>query len=200
MKILDPVSHKIRKETILQHARHLFATKGFAETSMEDIARTCHMQKASLYHYFTSKQQLLQELVDMEGTRRTQRIQELSTGKDLRETLRLIAGAFLNDLNDPSRREFLQITYFESHKNPCILKALKESPSYNRKGFHAIFAKHLEGKLPHPEIAMVVTQFMGALIHYATLVKLRGENMCFEPFDETLFVTRLVNTFVKGIA
>jgi AcrR family transcriptional regulator len=66
MKVLDPAAFQIRKETILQHARHLFANKGYAETSMDGIAQACHIQKASLYHYFESKHKILQEMVDLE--------------------------------------------------------------------------------------------------------------------------------------
>ena len=66
MKVLDPAAFQIRKETILQHARHLFANKGYAETSMDDMAHACNVQKASLYHYFESKQQILQKMVDLE--------------------------------------------------------------------------------------------------------------------------------------
>ena len=68
-KTLDPILHQIKKEAILQRARHLFATKGYAETSMDDIAQADHMQKASLYHYFASKQQILQQMIDWEVER-----------------------------------------------------------------------------------------------------------------------------------
>ncbi len=67
MKVLDPAVFSIRKENILQYARHLFATKGYAETTVDDIAHAAKMQKASLYHYFTGKQQILQEMMDFEA-------------------------------------------------------------------------------------------------------------------------------------
>lgn len=199
MKTLDPVLYQIRKETILQHARHLFATKGFAETRMDDVAQTCNMQKASLYHYFESKQQVLQEMVDLECARWSARVKDYETGKNLQETLTLIGTTFLKDMDEPGRREFFKIIHFESHKNPSILKAFKESPTYNRQGFYSVFAKHLEGKFPRPKIAMFITQFMGGLIHYCTMAKLRGENMCLEKFDEASYVQQLVDIFVKGI-
>src|SRR5207249_3246834 len=141
-------------ESILQHARHLFATKGFAETSVDDIAQVCHMQKASLYHYFAGKQQILQDLVDMECAKWSEKLKTYETGTHLQETLTLIGATFLQDMDQPDRREFFKIIHFESHKNSAILKAFKESPTNNRKGFYSVFAKHLEGKLAKPEIAM----------------------------------------------
>lgn len=200
MKVLDPTAFKIRKETILQHARHLFAHAGYGETSMDDIAQACHVQKASLYHYFAGKQELLQQMVDLEVSEWwTARLKEYEAGRDLRETLTLIGTLFLKDMSDPRRQEFFKIIHFESHKNPAISKALKESPTHNRKGFYAVFAKHLDGKLPQTQIAMFMTQFMGSLIHYASLSRLRGEDMCYEKFDDTVYVNQLVEIFEKGI-
>src|SRR5262249_50429011 len=139
MKTLDPVLYQIKKESILQNARHLFATKGYAETSVDDIAHACHIQKASLYHYFQGKQQILQEMVDLAVENWNARLPEYAKGADLKETLYIIATTFLKDMEDPSRREFFKLIHFESHKNPAIFKAWKESPMNNREGFYSIF-------------------------------------------------------------
>ena len=197
MKVLDPAVFKIRKETILQHARHLFANKGYAETSMDDIAHACHVQKASLYHYFPSKHELLQQLVDWEVIEWwAARLKDYESCGDLRETLTLIGTLFLKDMNDTRRQEFFKIIFFESHKNPAILKALKESPTHNRKGLYTVFARHL--KLSEIKIGMFMTQFMGGLIHYAALSRLRGEDMCLEKFEDAKYVEQMVDIFVKG--
>src|SRR5882762_9672854 len=111
MKTLDPVLHQIREEAILQRARHMFATKGFAETSMDDIAQAGHMQKASLYHYFNSKQQILQEMIDLEGERWSSQLESYATGHTLGEDLLQIALVFLKNFDDPARREFFQIIH-----------------------------------------------------------------------------------------
>ncbi len=48
-----------RKESILDHAARLFATRGFPGTSIMDIARACGASKSLLYHYFPSKEDVL---------------------------------------------------------------------------------------------------------------------------------------------
>jgi len=105
------------------------------------------MQKASLYHYFESKQKILVEMVDLEVGRWGARIPEYEKGKDLKETLEIIATTFLKDMEDPARREFFKILHLESHNNPFIFKTWKESPMQNRQGFYSVFAKHLAGRL-----------------------------------------------------
>ena len=52
------------KEYILLSAAQVFREKGFHGASMADIAEAVNLQKASLYHHFGSKQEILLELLD----------------------------------------------------------------------------------------------------------------------------------------
>lgn len=52
------------REDILIAAAQIIGQKGFHATSMQDIAQAVNLQKASLYHHVTSKQEILVELLD----------------------------------------------------------------------------------------------------------------------------------------
>jgi AcrR family transcriptional regulator len=52
------------REYILESAAQVFRQKGFHGASMADIAEAVNLQKASLYHHFDSKQEILVELLD----------------------------------------------------------------------------------------------------------------------------------------
>lgn len=52
------------REDILEAAAQVFRQKGFHGASMNDIAEAVHLQKASLYHHVSSKQEILLELLD----------------------------------------------------------------------------------------------------------------------------------------
>jgi AcrR family transcriptional regulator len=52
-----------RREQILEAALRVFASGGFAETTMDAVAAAVGVSKASLYNYFPTKDALLQELV-----------------------------------------------------------------------------------------------------------------------------------------
>ncbi|HID85320.1 MAG TPA: TetR/AcrR family transcriptional regulator [Anaerolineaceae bacterium] len=54
----------VTREDILAVAAQIFRRKGFHATSMQDIARAVHLQKASLYHHVSSKQEILLALLD----------------------------------------------------------------------------------------------------------------------------------------
>jgi AcrR family transcriptional regulator len=48
-----------RREAIVDKAAALFASKGFLGTSMSELAQACATSKSLLYHYYTSKEDLL---------------------------------------------------------------------------------------------------------------------------------------------
>lgn len=52
------------REGILEAAARIFSEKGFHATSMQDIAEAVNLQKASLYHHFSSKQEILIDILD----------------------------------------------------------------------------------------------------------------------------------------
>ncbi len=52
------------REDILEAAAQVFRIKGFHGASMNDIAEAVNLQKASLYHHVSSKQEILFELLE----------------------------------------------------------------------------------------------------------------------------------------
>jgi AcrR family transcriptional regulator len=53
------------RDEILAAAAQIFSQKGFHATSMQDIAEAVNLQKASLYHHVSSKQEILVDVLDM---------------------------------------------------------------------------------------------------------------------------------------
>ncbi|GAA2737648.1 TetR/AcrR family transcriptional regulator [Actinocorallia aurantiaca] len=52
-----------RREQLLEVAVELFATKGYAETTMRDIADATGILAGSIYHHFASKEAMLDEIL-----------------------------------------------------------------------------------------------------------------------------------------
>jgi AcrR family transcriptional regulator len=50
------------RRVIYERALELFEAKGFANTSMNEIARVCGVSKPAIYHYFRNKSHLLETL------------------------------------------------------------------------------------------------------------------------------------------
>lgn len=52
------------RDRILKMSRRLFTAKGYGNTTIEDIAAAAEISKATLYNYFSSKEDLLQGIAD----------------------------------------------------------------------------------------------------------------------------------------
>ncbi|MGD8603541.1 MAG: TetR/AcrR family transcriptional regulator [Anaerolineales bacterium] len=54
----------MQRSDIIQAAAQIFRQKGYHGTSMQDIADSVQLQKASLYHHVSSKQEILLSILD----------------------------------------------------------------------------------------------------------------------------------------
>jgi AcrR family transcriptional regulator len=93
-----------REEELLQAATRLFKEKGYRSTSMQDLADALGVQKASLYYYIKSKEDLLRRLLEHAFSLVQSRIDEiyatdLSPTDKLRLALRNHAVTMMDNLN-----------------------------------------------------------------------------------------------------
>lgn len=51
------------KESILHAAADVFIEKGVSRTSLQDIAKACHVTRGAVYHHFDNKTAILRELL-----------------------------------------------------------------------------------------------------------------------------------------
>ncbi|MHA6324766.1 TetR/AcrR family transcriptional regulator [Roseivivax sp. CAU 1753] len=56
--------HDEKRANILKVAARVFADEGFARASMAQVARDCGISKANIYHYYSSKDALLFDILD----------------------------------------------------------------------------------------------------------------------------------------
>ena len=86
---------------ILDAAAQVFRQKGYHGASMADIAGAVNLQKASLYHHVSSKQEILLALLDRALEMLTEHISAV-TSQDLPpdEKLRQMIHAYLSALTD----------------------------------------------------------------------------------------------------
>jgi TetR/AcrR family transcriptional regulator, cholesterol catabolism regulator len=89
------------REAILESAAQVFRQKGFHGASMADIAEAVQLQKASLYHHFSSKQDILLELLDRALEMVTKgMLQVMAQDVPAEEKLRLAMRSYLKTLSE----------------------------------------------------------------------------------------------------
>ena len=63
---MPEMDNKVRNQ-IINAALQIFARYGFRKTTMDDIAKKSNRAKSSLYHYFSSKEDIFKAVVEKEG-------------------------------------------------------------------------------------------------------------------------------------
>lgn len=91
------------RDDVLDAAAQVFRQKGFHGASMSDIAAAVNVQKASLYHHVSSKQEILLALLDRALAMLTEHISAISTQTiSPDQKLRLMIRGYLTGLAENS--------------------------------------------------------------------------------------------------
>ena len=89
------------RAALLDEATRLFATRGYAGTSLEDVAVASQVTRGAVYHHFDGKQALFEAVLDAQETRAIARITAAATAGDPLEAARQALDAFLDQCCDP---------------------------------------------------------------------------------------------------
>lgn len=63
MMFSETSAEPLRRADLLRLSAELFSRKGYADATINDIAESANLSKATFYHYFTSKQAVYDEIV-----------------------------------------------------------------------------------------------------------------------------------------
>jgi AcrR family transcriptional regulator len=109
-----------RRQAIVEAAAHLYARRGFQGASIADLAKACGTSKALIYHYFTSKEDMLYEVMAAHLDDLVDAADDVMRVGSPTERLRALTLAFMN----------LYVGAQDSHK--VLLNELDNLPSARR--------------------------------------------------------------------
>jgi len=128
------------REDILEAAAQVFRKKGFHGASMANIAEAVNLQKASLYHHVSSKQEILLELLDRALELLLERISPIATQPiPADERLRLMIREYLQILAENT--DLSAVLLFE-HRSLEGKQHARHVP--NRDAFESLWRDVLE--------------------------------------------------------
>ncbi len=85
-----------RRLNILNKAAELFAEKGYARSSISELATACNASKSWLYHYYPSKEAILYDIMRLHVTELVTMAEEaLASGGSPKEKFRTLARNFM---------------------------------------------------------------------------------------------------------
>jgi len=89
------------RAALLEMATALFAERGYAGTSLEDVASASQVTRGAVYHHFASKQALFEAVLELQETRVTAEVLAAASTADPWERALLALDAYLTHCCDP---------------------------------------------------------------------------------------------------
>jgi AcrR family transcriptional regulator len=125
----------VRRAEIIQAARALFQTKGYDQTTTQDVMETLNIAKGTIYHYFTSKEELLEavvmDIVD-DSVAQMQALLEQAQGTALEKISLLVRAGRMSDENQAILDSLHHSSNRDMHIRLLATALLKQAPLYAR--------------------------------------------------------------------
>lgn len=176
------------KAALIEVARRLFAGKGYADTSTEEIVHGAGVTRGALYHHFRDKEDLFEatfEQVEMEFTQRLiQASARGAAGGDQWQGLLAGVSAFLDECSDP---EIQQIVLLDA---PSVLGWQRWREIEAKYGF-GLVKTALQGAMDSGLIAgqpvdPLAHMLLGALNEAGMLVARAGDDAERQEVEDTV--------------
>ncbi len=191
-----------KAEAILNGAMQEFLAHGYAATSMDRVAATAGVSKATIYSHFKDKQGLFVGLIQYLKEEKFNAIfgplESQALDGEPKVILKQLATGMLNSiLGDPLALSFVRLIMAESERFPELARAfISQTPSASLKIVGRYLKLHPELNLPDPEVA--ARMFIGTLIHYVLFHELLyGKE--FMPMERERLVDGLVQMLTHQV-
>jgi AcrR family transcriptional regulator len=192
-----------KAESILAAARRTFLASGFGAVSMDAIAREAAASKATVYAYFSSKEELFGAVVAREGERyfRGFTAQELDP-RAAEASLREIARRFLDFVLSPDAIAVNRITIAEAVRFPELGDVFwRAGPERTRVQIEAFLRRaDAAGSLAIADPRLAAEQFIALLrgdIHQRQLLR---PDSGVDPAELVAAANAAVATFLRAFA
>lgn len=133
------LERQARKELILDSAEKLFVEKGFAGTSINDIAAEADFSRTSIYQYFRSKEEIYLHILDRYTEPLTDRLKRATEDAP---TVPDKIKAFLDELRKMKNEKsnFFELYFIQRHQvEPRLPEELRTQLNEKRRRLEDVF-------------------------------------------------------------
>ena len=120
MRKVDPDKYQAKLHQILEAAVVCFAEKGFRGTSTNQICSAAGMSPGNLFHYFPSKQAIIEAIAEEDRREMSERFAQLAAEPDAIVAIERLVNSLLLQCADPVYAKIGVEVVAESMRNPEI--------------------------------------------------------------------------------
>jgi len=185
-----------RKPQILEAAAQCFAQGGFHRATMQDVARSAGMVPGNLYHYFSSKEAIIEELVERDRAAIAQDFAALAESTHLMDAFRALGRKHF--IEEPREKAILSLQIWsEAALDPKIAAHIATLHEEVRQGIVSVCqaAKHRGEIHPDADIDAIARLI---LILSDGLVRRRAIDPDYDSEKEVEFVLNLIGALLDG--
>lgn len=139
-----------KKKDILNAAIYLFSNKGYSSTSVQDIATYCNISKATIYKLFSSKEEILVEIIKYFNNHMLTLMESITLNQSLSTKEKFIEQIYTLLTHFATKKDFTltMIQNQDSFRDSIVEQAFKESKlfllSWLRNCIYSYFGDEIE--------------------------------------------------------
>lgn len=167
--MLKPCTNRssAKRSAILDAAQACFLEHGFANTSMDMVATTASVSKATIYAHFQSKDELFGAIIQRRCDDHAEGLGALSVDEslDARAAMTEIGRKLLAMLMQPTTLGIYRMVVAEAPRNPALARIYFQAGPLRGKDrlVEIVNALARRGQLSFPDTWQAVDQFIGML-------------------------------------
>jgi AcrR family transcriptional regulator len=175
-----------RRQHILRVAAATFAELGVENTTMSEIVSRLGGSKATIYSYFPSKDELVQQVLAQSAERKLQQsFAALDTARPLADALRHFGRAYLVQLLTPEMLSAIRIAQQNAHRGENGMQFYEVGPKVGWKMMQAFLEHHAAAGTLRPCDGWVAAMHLKGL--------LQGELLERAMFGERIVAVRTIH-------
>ena len=184
-----------RRNQLIDTALQVFAKKGFDKTSVRELAAAAGVAQGLMYHYFKSKDKLLEAVVERHSF-----MPQLKTllatlqNEPAAQVLKAVGKQFFELLGQ--KESLMNIFFHETHSHPIVPRIWR---GIMNEGI-ILFQNYLDERVRVGELKVHNTDVTARTLAY-TIVLLRGTAVAFlQRTRPEPFIDQMVDNILGGIA
>ncbi len=133
MRKVDPKKHEAKRQQILDAAIQCFGQKGFHQTSTAEICAAAGMSPGNLFHYFPSKDAIIEAIVEAERREAEVAFDRLYKAPDIFAGLLELIDLSFKEISDPIHARLGMEIAAEVTRNPRVAELFARSEGESKE-------------------------------------------------------------------
>lgn len=196
MRKVDPDKYQAKLHQILEAAVVCFAEKGFRGTSTNQICSAAGMSPGNLFHYFPSKQAIIEAIAEEDRREMSERFAQLAAEPDVIVAIERLVNSLLLQCADPVYAKIGVEVVAESMRNPEIATLFAASEAAIKNDLVALLQRGIvQGQIDATLEPKFAATWLIALIDGAVTRSVLDPDFEFSTYTPTLM--RMIRRFLE---